>query len=156
MNDAAGPDELRLTLPAAHSVESRARESVRGHAQRAGVPEEELAFLEFVLSELFSNAVDHGGGERVREEADSTLGAQLHLRFRAAAGEWTLSTSDMGGGDPELVRRHIESGEEPDVEGFRGRGLFLLAQMLDRFEVDRSRDGRGLQFTAVKRWSAAP
>lgn len=154
MNGAAGPDELRLTLPAAHSVEARARESVRGHALRCGMPEEELVFLEFVLSELFSNAVDHGG-ERVREEADNLSGAQLHLCFRVVAGEWTLSTSDSGGGDPDLVRQHIESGDEPDVEGFRGRGLFLLAQMLDRFEVERSLDGLGLRFTAAKRWSSS-
>jgi len=53
-----------------------------------------------------------------------------------------------------VVREHIASGEEPDVEGFRGRGLYLLAQMLDRFEVERSRDGRGLQFIASKRWGA--
>jgi anti-sigma regulatory factor (Ser/Thr protein kinase) len=60
----------------------------------------------------------------------------------------------MGGGDPDVVREHIASGEEPDVEGFRGRGLYLLAQMLDRLEVERSRDGRGLQFIASKRWGA--
>jgi hypothetical protein len=31
--------------------------------------------------------------------------------------------------------------------------LFLLAGMLDRFHVQGSRDGLGLEFTAVKRFS---
>lgn len=151
----ATPDELRLTLPAAHSVEAKARAALRQHALDAALPEDELTLLEFVASELVSNAVDHGGGLGVREEADSTFGAQMHLRLRVAGGEWILSVADMGGGDPEVVRQHIASGEEPDVEGFRGRGLYLLAQMLDRLEVERSRDGRGLQFTASKRWGAS-
>jgi anti-sigma regulatory factor (Ser/Thr protein kinase) len=140
---AAHPGELLLVLPAAHSVEERLRVEVRAHAVAHAVPEEELPLLEFVLSELCSNAIDHGGGE----------GARFTVSFRVLGGAWALAVSDMGGGDAELVRERLQGGDQPDVDGHRGRGLFLLAGMLDRFHVQGSRDGLGLEFTAVKRFS---
>ena len=59
----------------------------------------------------------------------------------------------MGGGDPELVRERLQDEEQPDLDGHRGRGLYLLKGLLDRFHVQKSRDGLGLEFTAVKRWT---
>ncbi|MEY2747432.1 MAG: hypothetical protein RL112_2474 [Planctomycetota bacterium] len=147
------PDELRLVLPAAHSVEARLRVDVRAHAVAHEVPDEELPFLEFVLSELCSNAIDHGGGEGAREESESKDGVRITVSFRVQGGAWALSVSDMGGGDAELVRERLQDEEQPDVDGHRGRGLYLLAGMLDRFHVQQSRDGLGLEFTAVKRWT---
>ncbi|MEY2805906.1 MAG: ATP-binding protein [Planctomycetia bacterium] len=150
---AAHPGELLLVLPAAHSVEERLRVEVRAHAVAHAVPEEELPLLEFVLSELCSNAIDHGGGEGAREESDSKDGVRFTVSFRVQGGAWALAVSDMGGGDAELVRERLQGGDLPDVDGHRGRGLFLLAGMLDRFHVQGSRDGLGLEFTAVKRFS---
>jgi anti-sigma regulatory factor (Ser/Thr protein kinase) len=149
----ARPDELRLVLPAAHSVEARLRAALREHALSRDVPDEELPFLEFVLSELCSNAIDHGGGEGAREESESKDGVRITVSFRVQGGAWALSVADMGGGDADAVRERLEDGEQPDLDGHRGRGLYLLAGMLDRFHVQPSRDGLGLEFTAVKRWA---
>ena len=38
----------------------------------------------------------------------------------------------------------------PDLEDERGRGFFLLMQMVDELRVDRTADGSGLLFIAVK------
>ena len=38
----------------------------------------------------------------------------------------------------------------PDLDDERGRGFFLLAQMVDEFRVERSEDGLGLAFVARK------
>ncbi len=146
-------DELRLVLPAAHSVEARLRMELREHALAREVPEDELPFLEFVLSELCSNAIDHGGGDGVRDEADSLAAVRMTVSFRVQGGAWALSVADMGGGDPELVRERLQDEEQPDLDGHRGRGLYLLKGLLDRFHVQKSRDGLGLEFTAVKRWT---
>jgi anti-sigma regulatory factor (Ser/Thr protein kinase) len=36
----------------------------------------------------------------------------------------------------------------PDLEDERGRGFFLLVQMVDTLSVEKSRDGLGLEFEA--------
>ena len=43
----------------------------------------------------------------------------------------------------------------PDLEDERGRGFFLLAQMVDVLAVERSDDGLGLSFRAVRRYDVA-
>jgi len=63
---------------------------------------------------------------------------------------WTLTVTDEGGGDPDEVRRFLSSESLPDLEHERGRGLFLVSRLVDRMEVSRSPDGRGLALTAEK------
>ena len=62
--------ELVLDLPAAHSAGRMGRQLVRQFAVREGMAETDIETLEFVTSELLSNAVDHGGGNSAMEEAD--------------------------------------------------------------------------------------
>jgi anti-sigma regulatory factor (Ser/Thr protein kinase) len=39
----------------------------------------------------------------------------------------------------------------PDLEDERGRGLYLMRQMVDTMEVDPSADGRGLTFRITRK-----
>ena len=64
---------------------------------------------------------------------------------------WQLSVSDQGGGDPSEITPFLDPDGLPDLEDERGRGFFLLVQMVDRLTVERSPDGKGLEFTARKR-----
>jgi len=61
------PHELRLDLPAAHSAERLARAVMRQFVQHEGMRADQVDELEFVASELLSNAVDHGGGGSAME-----------------------------------------------------------------------------------------
>ncbi len=144
------PHELRLDLPAAHSAERMARAVLRRFAQGEGVAKEEIETLEFVASELLSNAVDHGGGERAMEESDRPGDVRMSVVFAVTAGGWTLEVGDQGGGDPADVADLISRDHTPDLEDERGRGFFLLAGMLDSLTVAKSEDGRGLVFRAVR------
>jgi anti-sigma regulatory factor (Ser/Thr protein kinase) len=144
------PHELRLDLPAAHSAERMARSVLRRFAHAEGVAAPELDTLELVASELLSNAVDHGGGERAMEEADRPGDVRMNLVFTVTHGGWTLEVGDQGGGDPRDVEHLLSSAEPPDLEDERGRGFFLLVGMLDSLSVSRSNDGRGLVFRAVR------
>ncbi|MBL8863492.1 MAG: ATP-binding protein [Planctomycetes bacterium] len=152
MNDpaAARPHELRLDLPAAHSAERMARGVLRQFAQREGVPEPEIDSLEFVAGELLTNAVDHGGGERALFEEDLRSRVRMTLVLVVRPGGWTLRVSDQGGGDPAELRQRIGAGGEPDLDDERGRGFFLLAQMVDRLDVVPSEDGLGVEFVATR------
>lgn len=145
--------ELRLDFPAAHSSERAARAALRKFAKKQGVLAPEIDTMEFVASELLSNAVDHGGGEHAMEEEELSSAVRMTMLVRCSSGAWEMQVSDQGGGDPAKVQHIIDAQDDlPDLEDERGRGFFLLRQMVDRLEVTRSPDGLGLSFTASRRY----
>lgn len=149
--DEPAPHQLRLELPAAHSAGRMARQVVRQFALREGLDEDEVGTLELVTSELLSNAVDHGGGGSAMEESDLTRDVRMTLSLGVDERGWELRVADQGGGDPEEVARYLSPDELPDLEDERGRGFFLLVQMVDELRVRVSPDGKGLEIFAAKR-----
>lgn len=151
------PQELRLDLPAAHSAARMARHLVRQFARAGGLPDSDLDQLTLVADELLSNAVDHGGGEAAFEEGDNDVGAagvgpRMHMLLVVSAQAWEVRVADQGGGDPDVVRALITPPDGvPDLDDERGRGFFLMAQLVDSLEVQRSPDGLGLELTAKRR-----
>lgn len=154
-NDAERPHELRLDLPAAHSAERMARGVLRQFAERENIPEDEIETLEFVAGEMLTNAVDHGGGERAMREEDLRSRVRMSLVFEVREDSWILRVGDQGGADPAELRERLTSTEEPDLDDDRGRGFFLLAQMVDSLTVERSADGLGVEFVAVRKFNRA-
>lgn len=154
------PQELRLDLPAAHSAARMARHLVRQFARQGGLPDAELDQLTLVADELLSNAVDHGGGGAAIEEEDNHLdgaeaGPRMHMLLVVSAQSWEVRVADQGGGDPEVVRAMITPPDGvPDLDDERGRGFFLMAQLVDSLEVQRSADGLGLELIARRRAAA--
>jgi len=149
------PHELRLDLPAAHSAERLARAVMRQFVQHEGVAADEVDALEFVASELLSNAVDHGGGQAAMEESDAPPNVRMQLHLRVQPDGWQMRVSDQGGGDPARVQALIEDPDLPGPDDERGRGFFLLKSMLAELTVERSEDGQGLVFIAQKRYERA-
>ncbi len=147
-------EPLRLEVPAAHSSERGAREALRKFAKQRGVAQSEVDTMEFVASELLSNAVDHGGGNHAMDEKDVIDGVRITLVVSIDHGAWQMDVADQGGGDPEEVERLINNDDDvPDLEDERGRGFFLLKQMVDSLHVAHSADGLGLVITAVRRYA---
>lgn len=145
------PHELRLDLPAAHSAERLARAVMRQFVQHEGVAANEVDALEFVASELLSNAVDHGGGHSAMEESDAPPNVRVQFHLRVEPDGWEMRVSDQGGGDPLRVQALIEDPDLPGLDDERGRGFFLLKSMLAELKVERSEDGLGLVFIARQR-----
>lgn len=148
-NQAGEPHALELDLPAAHSAVRMARAVLRRFARMEGAPAREIETMEFIASELLANAIDHGGGNHAMEEKDA---GEVRMTFAAyvRAEGWEIHVGDQGGGDPEELAPFLKKDEMPDLENDRGRGFFLMAQMLTHLRVSRTRDGRGLLFTAVR------
>ena len=142
---------LKLDLPAAHSAGRMARQVVGKFALEHGIHEDEIGTLELVTSELLSNAVDHGGGGSAMEEADIVGDVRMQLHLLAGPDGWELRVADQGGGDPAEMAPFLDSTALPDLEDERGRGFFLLVQMVDVLSVQKSKDGKGLEFTARKK-----
>lgn len=154
MSEAEDPEELHLDLPAAHSAGRMARQVLGRFVREHGVSEEDAGNLEFVTSELLSNAVDHGGGGAAMEESDLTSDVRMQLHARVTDGQWEIRVADQGGGDPAELEPFLDTAGLPDLEDERGRGFFLLAQMVDELTVGVSPDGKGLEFVARKRLEA--
>lgn len=145
------PHALLLDLPAAHSAGRMARQMVRQFAVSQGVPAGELDTLEFVAGELLDNAVDHGGGSGAREVSELPGDVRMAVELRVEGDGWSFRVGDQGGGRPEDLRDLIEPPDGfPDLEDERGRGFFLLAQMVDDLSVEPSDDGLGLAVRARK------
>ncbi len=149
------PRRVELELPAAHSAVRVARHVVRSFIRLNGMPDREVETLVLVASELLGNAVDHGGGSRAMDEAEVTNGAKMRLRLELTARRWQLEVADQGGGDPNEIRALFQPDGMPDLEDERGRGFYLMAQLVDRMEVQRSTDGRGLEIRATRDYGLA-
>jgi anti-sigma regulatory factor (Ser/Thr protein kinase) len=141
--------ELSLDLPAAHRGVRVARHVVRHFARLEGVRDGEIEQLVLIVSELLANAIDHGGGAMTERELQGD--PRMKLSLVVGESEWRLSVTDEGGGDPARVRHALRAAQLPGLEDERGRGLYLMRQMVDSMEVDRSADGRGLTFRISRR-----
>ena len=137
--------EMRLALPCTHESVRVARNLARHFARLAGVIDTEVETLVLVAAELLSNAVDHGGGEAALSNADLHGAARMHMRLALAGPRWDLEVVDRGDGDVEGMRAKLGAHREPAPEQERGRGIFLVAQMVDRIEVDRGEGGHGVR-----------
>lgn len=146
-------DELSLELPAAHSAARAARGLVRQFAGNHGIRGDDLETLVLVADELLTNAVDHGGGRGTLEAADLHKPVRMALELLVTSGGWEMRVSDQGGGDPTELDQMIHPSDLPNLEDERGRGFFLMAQMVDSIEVRSSSDGLGLCLVAKRRLS---
>lgn len=149
------PRKLALELPAVHSAVRQARNVVRSFSRMCGLPDREVETLMLVASELLSNAVDHGGGGSAMDEDALQGDVRMCLRLEFVGASWSLEVDDQGEGDPAEVQELLAPDGFPDLEDERGRGFFLMAQMVDSMDVRRSADGRGLTITAAHAFAVA-
>ena len=143
--------ELALDLPAAHRGVRVARNVVRHFARMEGVKDSEIEQLVLIVSELLANAIDHSGHGPAMDERELAGNPRMRLSLVIGQRDWTLAVSDEGGGDPERVRQAIQAAQLPDLEDERGRGMYLMRQMVDAMEVDLSPDRRGLTIRVQRR-----
>lgn len=152
MSEPAGASRrLVLELPASHQSVRVGRNLCVRFARMGGVPSEELDHLRLVVSELLANAVDHGAGASAMRDRDAKV--RMGLAFEVEEARWVLEVHDQGGGTVEEVQPFLGN-DLPDLESERGRGFFLLEQMLDTLEARTSPDGSGLTFAATRSFEA--
>lgn len=146
----AQPRELRLELPSTHDSVRIARSMLRHFARLEGVGDAEVDRLLLVSSELLANAVDHGGGNAALTDSQLLRRAHMGLRIELRGHGWTLEVTDQGGGDPTEVRRRLVADGQPAELDERGRGMYLIDKLVDRVEVERTGDRRGLVVRVVR------
>lgn len=148
---------IELDLPAVHDQVPVARRSLRIFARMEGLAPQEVDTLLLVASELLSNAVDHGGGDSKMDfsEIDAETHARMRLEFVLRGTRWELSVTDQGQGDVAELEELLDPEAMPDLEDERGRGFFLMRQMVDRVQVEPGRNGRGLRVSTVRDFGGA-
>ncbi|MEV4708945.1 SpoIIE family protein phosphatase [Actinoplanes sp. NPDC049316] len=113
----APPPELVLELPAELTSLRASRTALAGWLAAAGATEDDSFVLQHALSELVTNAIEHGYGGRA--------GAGVRMTVRLTpAGEVVAEVRDRG------------SWREPARKSLRGRGLALTAQLVGDLRVE--------------------
>jgi anti-sigma regulatory factor (Ser/Thr protein kinase) len=120
--------DLALNLPSDTSAPGLARAAARRHLSGKLSPER-LSELSLVVSELVSNALEHGRG-------------QVVFRLRFDEGIVRGEVIDQGGGFEHEIRAR-------GPEGVRGRGLFLVAALTDRWGVHEGTTHVWFEFAAA-------
>jgi serine/threonine-protein kinase RsbW len=134
-----GQGTLQLDLPAAHAAARMARHLIRPFARSGGITGRELDNLLLVASELLANVVDHGGAAPAGGDLP-----RMKLVLGVGRGAWRLEVTDEGQGDVQALRDLLQPAGLPDLEDERGRGLFLISQMVDEIAVEPNPAGRGV------------
>ena len=97
------------------------RDAVHDLAERAGYGER-ADDLALAIDELIANAQEHGAAPiRVVAEADAGTGVRVEVCDSGSGFDWS-----------EAVREH-----PPLPESRRGRGLWIVRQLVDRVTVER-------------------
>lgn len=108
---------MRTTLPSDQAAPAQARHLADSYMEGLGVDAQTRRDVQLMVSELVTNAVQHGG-------------PPIRLGFRAYTGHLIVEVEDCG---PPLPRDLVPQ----DVA--RGRGLFIVEQLSKRWG-ERSHD----------------
>ena len=135
------PRSLSLDLPCVHEAVREGRRGAEELARDAGLPEDEVERLMLVVSELLANAVDHGGGGGAFTIADLEGDVRMQVRLELDTKGWTLEVEDQGGGRVDTTTKLLEGADADDLDDERGRGLFLVRELVSRVVVTQGERG---------------
>ena len=128
--------ELRISLPPQPARLLAVRARVRTHLQLSPLDPEQIEDVVLAVEEACTNAIRHSGTSRDIEVSLTFEGADLFATVRDQGQGFDLSRFD-----PEVI---------PDLMADGGRGLFLMAQLMDELDL---RVHSGLEVRMRKRGS---
>jgi PAS domain S-box-containing protein len=132
--DRKGPPRLSFRLPLDPARLLRARERMRDYLYEHGVRGDDLDDVVLAIEEAMTNAVRHSGAER-----------DLEVDLRFDGGDLLARIRDHGKG---FAVESFDRDAVPDLLAPGGRGLYLIARLMDEIELRRN---GGLEVCAVKR-----
>ncbi|MFB9410271.1 ATP-binding protein [Dactylosporangium matsuzakiense] len=141
--------QFSLELPRDAALVRDARRTLDGALAGAGVTEECRDDIRLALTEACGNVVSH-----------ANLASGYHIDVTVDDGECVIEVTDDGGGfNPARVPpvEPVEAGHEPGHLKESGRGLQVLAAVVERLDVVSVEDtGTLVRFSKHLTWDPAP
>jgi anti-sigma regulatory factor (Ser/Thr protein kinase) len=125
---------LAFSLPVDPARMLRARHRIRDYLDGHGVCGGEIDAVVLAMEEAMTNAVRHSGTQQ-----------DLEISLHFARGDLVAQVKDHGRGFDVGT---FDAALEPDLQSTCGRGLFLIARLMDDLQL---RVDGGLEVRAVKR-----
>ena len=139
---------LRIDLDTPFGIKAvrSARKAVYSLASEWGFSEQALREIELSFSEALQNAMEHGARASGSVSTFSIVSEQ-GIRI-------VIEDPGAGSGDCESLKAIFEKAENqiPDLEEDRGRGLYLIRNLMDSSSIE-CMEGGGVRITMVKRIS---
>ncbi|MDH3592721.1 MAG: ATP-binding protein [Planctomycetota bacterium] len=89
--------------------------------------EDETESIALVTTEILNNSIEHGA---------RGPGEEIQVTMRVTSEVFHFECTDPGAGGEEFARKALEKAAAmPDLEEPRGRGLFLIRNYMDDFQV---------------------
>ncbi len=126
--------QIRLKIPCREEFAAIVRLQAEAIARRVWFSEDEIYDIITAVGEVCDNAIEHGKSE---------MG--IDVQYLMTLEEFSVEVQDYGCGFDPSGR-----GEEvPDLYNERGRGIFLMKNLMDRVEIDSVAD-RGTRIVMAK------
>jgi len=133
---------IEISLPSQVGYERIAMASAESYAKMLGLVPERIEDLKTIVAEAAINAMQHGNKER----ADARVTVSMTVKDNAIQ----VTVMDQGKGfkgflpDPNIER--IVNEQDPPV----GFGTFLIRQLADQVEIDKTADGANFVRMTIK------
>ena len=135
---------IDLATPFGRRVVRSTRKAVRAVAEEWGFSEGAIREIELCFSEALQNAMDHGTG----------TAAVVHTENEFSDDGLRIVIEDPGAGQGncEQLKDVFERAEAspPDAEEERGRGLYLIRNLMDDVSI-HCMEGGGVRITLFKK-----
>jgi serine/threonine-protein kinase RsbW len=133
---------IEISLPSQVGYERVAMASAESYAKMLGLAPERIEDLKTIVAEAAINAMQHGNKER----PDARVTVSMTFKDNAIQ----VTVMDQGEGfkgflpDPDIER--IVNEQDPPV----GFGTFLIRQLADQVEIDKTADGANFVRMTIK------
>ena len=133
---------IEISLPSQVGYERVAMASAESYAKMLGLAPERIEDLKTIVAEAAINAMQHGNKER----PDARVTVSMTFKDNAIQ----VTVMDQGEGfkgflpDPNIER--IVNEQDPPV----GFGTFLIRQLADQVEIDKTEDGANFIRMTIK------
>jgi serine/threonine-protein kinase RsbW len=133
---------IEISLPSQMGYERVAMASAESYAKMLGLAPERIEDLKTIVAEAAINAMQHGNKER----PDARVTVSMTFKDNAIQ----VTVMDQGEGfkgflpDPNIER--IVNEQDPPV----GFGTFLIRQLADQVEIDKTADGANFVRMTIK------
>ena len=133
---------IEISLPSQLGYERVAMASAESYAKMLGLAAERIEDLKTIVAEAAINAMQHGNKERPD--------ARVKVSMTVKENTIQVTVTDQGKGfsaflpDPNIER--IVNEQDPPV----GFGTFLIRQLADQVEIDKTADGANFIRMTIK------